>query len=113
MKMNLQPDALNNSPQHTLVLDTTIYSYEAIKKVAYKFADRTSIIISPGAGSTVTVNFAFIAATEKNDPKQIMADFCNELLDQDLREIIRKETHALRSVIIAHAFSRSSLVEGQ
>ena len=97
--------------KQTLVLDTAIYSLEAIKKVAYRFADRASVLITPCAGSTVAVRFTFAGSAEKNEPKLVMADFCNELLDQDLREIIKTETQALRSVIIAHAFSRSALIE--
>jgi His-Xaa-Ser system protein HxsD len=96
---------------HSLLLDTSIYSLEAIKKTAYKFADRTSIIISPGSDSSVCVVFNFVGQNAKNNPEQIISDFCNELLDQDLREIVKKETGALRNVIIAHAFSRTSLVE--
>ena len=96
---------------HSLLLDTSIYSLEAIKKTAYKFADRTSIIINPHSDSSVAVVFNFVGQNAKNNPEQIISDFCNELLDQDLREIVKKETGALRNVIIAHAFSRTSLAE--
>jgi His-Xaa-Ser system protein HxsD len=95
----------------SLLLNTSIYSMEAIKKTAYKFADRASIIITPDADSSVSVIFNFVGQNIKNDPKQIISDFCNELLDQDLREIIKGETDALRNLIIAHAFSRTSLVK--
>ena len=99
------------SEDHTLSLDTSIYSLEAIKKTAYKFADRASIIINPDADSKISLVFNFVGQNAKGDPKQIISDFCNELLDQDLREIVKKDTGALRNVIIAHAFSRTSLAE--
>ena len=96
---------------YSLRIDTTIYSLEAIKKAAYKFADRASVVINGNSDSSVSVVFNFAGQTAKSDPEQVIADFCNELLDQDLREIVKKETSALRNAIIAHAFSRTSLTE--
>lgn len=93
----------------SLSVETSIYSIEAIKRTAYKFADRASVIINPGPAYSVSVTFNFIGQNAKHDPKQVISDFCNELLDQDLRELIKKETGALRNVIIAHAFSGTRL----
>jgi His-Xaa-Ser system protein HxsD len=42
---------------------------------------------------------------------EILRDFFQELLDQDLRETIARETQQARSVILAHAFSRTSLLD--
>jgi His-Xaa-Ser system protein HxsD len=109
--MNHKPGISNVSEAHTLSLDLSIYSLEAIKKTAYKFADRASVIISPGPDSTVSLSFSFVGQNAGNDPKQIISDFCNELLDQDLREIVKKDTGVLRNLIIAHAFSRTKLTE--
>jgi|ERR1017187_6442602 His-Xaa-Ser system protein HxsD len=96
---------------YSLSLSTSIYSVEAVKKAAYKFAGRTSIIINPGPDATISLVFNFAGMNANNDPKQVIADFCNELLDQDLRERIKKETEPLRNLILAHAFSRTSLAE--
>jgi His-Xaa-Ser system protein HxsD len=43
--------------------------------------------------------------------EQVIPDFSNELLDQDLREIVKRETGALRNLIMAHAFSQMTLSE--
>jgi len=94
-----------------LSLDTAIYSLEAIKRTAYKFADRSSVVISPSTGSAVSVVFNFIGKFAANDPEQVISDFCNELLDQDLRETISRETTPLRNLILAHAFSRTQLAD--
>ena len=107
--MQPTPGISKDDKGFTLMLDTSIYCLEAIKKTAYKFANQTSIVIAPGADSSISVFFNFAGSYEKNDPEQVVADFCNELLEQDLREIVRKDTSALRNLIIAHAFSRTSL----
>jgi His-Xaa-Ser system protein HxsD len=96
---------------YRLSLATTIYSVDAIKKTAYKFADRTSIIISPESGTTVSVIFNFKEEDPTNSSERVIADFCNELLDQDLREIIKRETGPLRNLILAHAFSKTTLAD--
>ena len=95
----------------SLSLNTSIYSIEAIKKAAYKFADRVSIIINSGPDSAISLVFNFVGKNSNSDPEQVISEFCNELLDQDLREIVKRETGPLRNLIIAHAFSRSSLTE--
>jgi len=96
---------------YSLSLSTSIYSVEAVKKTAYKFADRTSVIINPEAESAVSIVFNFIGKHAESNPEQVISDFCNELLDQDLRERIKKETEPLRNLILAHAFSRTSLAD--
>ena len=101
----------HDSNGYSLSLDTSIYSIEAIKKAAYKFADRASVIINPASASTVSIVFNFIGKHAESDPNQVISDFCNELLDQDLRERIKKETEPVRNLLLAHAFSRTSLTD--
>ena len=96
---------------YSLSLSTSIYSLAAIKKSAYKFADRASVIINPASESEVSVVFNFSGKCAGDDPEHVISDFCNELLDQDLREQIAKETGPLRNLILAHAFSQTSLAD--
>jgi|ERR1017187_1666256 His-Xaa-Ser system protein HxsD len=109
---DLSMNSISQVPEgYSLSLSTSVYSVEAVKKSAYKFADRTSIIINPGPDSTISLVFNFAGKYANRDPKQVIADFCNELLDQDLRERIKKEAEPLRNLILAHAFSRTSLAD--
>lgn len=91
----------------TLAIDLKIYSLEAIKKTAYRFAEHAAILIQPRIGSEVAVVFQFQNAADRD---RIVAAFCTELLDQDLREIVKRETAPIRNLLLAHAFSRTSLV---
>jgi His-Xaa-Ser system protein HxsD len=102
---------VRDGDKFVLSIDTRLYSLEAVKKTAYKFAAVTSIILQPKTDQLVSVLFNFAGAHGQNDPERVISDFCNELLDQDLREIIKRETTPVRNLILAHAFSRSSLVE--
>jgi len=96
---------------YSLSINTSVYSIEAIKKAAYKFADRTSVVINPSYESTVTIVFNFVGRNAGGNSDQVVSDFCNELLDQDLRERIKRETEPLRNLLLAHAFSRTPLAE--
>src|SRR5256885_1431365 len=98
---------------HCLVLDKGIYGLDAIKKTAYKFADKASIVLQPQDGDAISVNFTFKAKQGTANAEDVIADFCSELLDQDLREIVKRETLPIRNLILAHAFSRTSLVKDE
>ena len=102
---------VRDEDKFVLSIDTRLYSLEAVKKTAYKFAAVTSVILQPQKDQVVSVLFNFSGAHGQNDPERVISDFCTELLDQDLREIIKRETTPVRNLILAHAFSRSSLVE--
>jgi His-Xaa-Ser system protein HxsD len=106
---------MNNIPTKThgssITLSTTIYSLESIKKAAYKFADRASILIIPGTESSIIATFNFTGKNPQDNLEQVISEFSNELLDQDLREVVKRETSALRNLILAHAFSQTTLGE--
>jgi His-Xaa-Ser system protein HxsD len=91
-------------------VDTNIYSLEAIKKSAYRFADRAGVDLSFVASNKIQVT---LVPSCKNavDLQQMVSEFRSELLDQDLREIIKRETAPIRNLILAHAFSRTRLVQ--
>lgn len=40
-----------------------------------------------------------------------MNTFQQALLDQDLREIVSEETEGVRNLILAHAFSKTTLIK--
>ena len=98
---------------YCLTVSTSIYSLDAIKKAAYRFANKASVILQPQSDDNISIIFNFAGARAEGEPEKIISDFCNELLDQDLREIIKRETTPVRNLILAHAFSRTSLVDGE
>ncbi|WP_170836206.1 His-Xaa-Ser system protein HxsD [Pandoraea sp. ISTKB] len=88
-------------------MDSELYSVEAVQKAAYRFIDRLTIVISQGQGGViceVDVNDLSAAVVE-----DVLADFKRELLDQQLRFQIKKETESVRNLILAYAFSRTGL----
>ena len=93
-----------------IVLDTRSYRLAAIKKAAYRFADRFTAILGPPDGDRIAVTMQFRAGASSAFAGEAMRQFYQELLDQELREHIAEETNPVRSLILAHAFSNIDLI---
>ena len=52
------------------------------------------------------------SATCQN-PDETAGQFCNEVLDQELREEIASESRGVRDLLLAHAFSKTSLIDSE
>ena len=93
----------------TLVFSSEVYSIETIKKAAYRFSHVASVDIVPRPGEIECV-IRFLSGTKAEEQaEQIVAAFKNEVLDQDLRSLIAKETEATRNAVLAFALSRTGL----
>lgn len=93
-----------------VVLDLRVYRLTAIQKASYKFAREFAAVLGPMDGDLLSACFEFPQSTTGDDAKTQMRAFFIELLDQELRERIAEETHAIRSLILAQAFSKTDLI---
>ena len=101
---------INQEGSLSVSLDLKVYSLNAIKKAAYKFTDKYSVIIEL-VDSDSKVQVLIKSISKKSDELENVAQlFCNEVIDQDLREIVAKETEGVKNLIIAQAFSKTSLI---
>jgi His-Xaa-Ser system protein HxsD len=96
-----------------VVFSSQIYSIETIKKAAYRFSDVLSIDIVPRPGEIECVLHFLPAAKAEEQAGQMVAAFKNEVLDQDLRSIVSKETEAIRNAVLAFALSKTGLQGGE
>lgn len=92
--------------------DESIYSLSAIKKAAYRYIDKYSVVISK-EGSHWNCLFSFPENCSENQALRNIDEFKKELLDQDLRESIKAETENIRNLILAHAFSKTGLIRNE
>ena len=104
-------DASNASAQsnHARVsFDSRVYALPVVKKAAYRFLkDFTTDIIQEGDAWSCTLMFAAPVGAEviERATRALQA----EVLDQDLRASIARETEPTRNAILALAFSRTGL----
>ncbi|MCY2928045.1 MAG: His-Xaa-Ser system protein HxsD [Planctomycetota bacterium] len=87
----------------------SVYRLSAVKQAAYKFGNRFHVKIGLTAAGAIRV--ALQAKASMADPKREAGEFCNEVLDQELREQVAQETEGVRNLILAQAFSRVSLTD--
>jgi His-Xaa-Ser system protein HxsD len=97
----------------TLVFSSLVYSVETIKKAAYRFSDVLSVDIMPRSGEIECILHFLSEPKEEEQGKLIVAAFKNEVLDQDLRSVIAKETEATRNAVLAFALSKTGLQGGE
>jgi His-Xaa-Ser system protein HxsD len=86
-----------------------IYSIESVKRAAYKFTDVTYFDISATDSEIICEiksksNISGIAFAS------VIDEFRNEVLDQDLRESISRDTADIRNIILSYVFSKTSLL---
>lgn len=89
-------------------VDPAVYRLAAIKKAAYRFGDRCHVGIE-SAGDGVIVSLT--PKTADTSTATLEGEFRNELLDQELRETVAAETLTVRNLLLAQAFSATSLLD--
>lgn len=99
----------SSSSTCVLIFDTAVYRLTALKKAAYKFSGRciVNIELTGDRHATLTV--------QSSDPsaalQPLITAIHREVIDQELREVILEETSGLRNLLLAQAFSATSLIE--
>lgn len=91
-------------------IDLDSFSLDAVKRAAYRCSNRFSFDVSV-AGHTAACTLTFDGQSTADQVDQAVAAFRREILDQDLRQAIRVETENIRNLILAHAFSRTGLIQ--
>ncbi|MET3440590.1 His-Xaa-Ser system protein HxsD [Variovorax paradoxus] len=97
----------------TLTFDSGIYSELAIEKACYRLNDRLSFDIKADQGSLIVAIESRRRDSSDTAMDLAVQDFRAEVLDQNLREKIKVETAPVRNLILAHAFSRTGLIDDE
>jgi len=92
-------------------VDLEVYGLPALLKVVYKFTDRCFVHLQRRNERVVEVRFRPKGSQVQLD--SIAGEFCNEVLDQRLREIVARESEPVRNLVLAHALSRVGLANSE
>ncbi len=93
-----------------LKLDLRVYRLTAIKKTAYRLAERCTAVFGEITGDLTTVTLHSKTRSTEGQARETARLFFEDLLDQELREQIAQETGAIRTMILAQAFSKTDLI---
>jgi His-Xaa-Ser system protein HxsD len=94
-----------------LSIDLRAYRLNAVKKTAYRLADRCTAVLGAPDVDALPVTFLFKSGVSEDAAREVVRAFFEELLDQELREEIGEETGPLRALLIANAFSKTDLID--
>jgi His-Xaa-Ser system protein HxsD len=84
-----------------------VYGLEPLLKAAHRFTDRCFVHLEYEDAANVLCRFR--VKRPLDNIEQIAGDFVNELLDQSLRARLAASTEPVRQLLIAQAFSKTSL----
>jgi His-Xaa-Ser system protein HxsD len=99
-------------------LDPRIFSREAILCAGYWFTDVAFVQISPSStDNRICVELRLkqtkptLTSPECAQLDDVVGEFCNSLLDFELRRQVEVETAGIRQLVLAKAFSESGILE--
>jgi His-Xaa-Ser system protein HxsD len=87
-----------------LKLSKQFYEKPAVMAAAYKFTNKCIIFIEPLEQGYVGVWFQAKNNENSDMIPDLVNDFCNEVLDQQVRLDLEKRFGTLRETIVRHAF---------
>ena len=87
-----------------LTLNKEIYSSEAVMETARKFTDKCCLFIEPTSDGLLCVYFTKSQESDIAVLKNIALDFCNELIEQQLRVKLEARFGNMRELIVKQAF---------
>jgi len=85
--------------------NAAVYGLNAIKRAAYKFGGHFYVLIEQHDRMT---EVWLIPKECCKSPSAIVGEFCNEVLDEELRQRVNAEMAGIREILLARAFSETS-----
>lgn len=104
------PWRLSGESELEFTIDSALYPIETVLKSGYLFLDRVFFYAETSKDpSTIRVHIKL--KDSAGDLSRLAAEFCNELVNQRVRDLVSKETATIRSLIVAQAFAETDLLE--
>ncbi|MBN9488993.1 MAG: His-Xaa-Ser system protein HxsD [Alphaproteobacteria bacterium] len=92
--------------------DSRVYALPILKKAAYRYLKSFRTEISQ-EGHFWTCTLTLVGPASADAIERAKWEFQAEVLDQDLRASIARETEPVRNAVLALAFSRTGLQENE
>ena len=91
-----------------LNFNANVFGLKAIRRAAYRFGSQFFVLITQHGRET---EVQLIPKECCKSSGTFVNQFCNEVLDQELRERVAAEIAGVRDVVLALAYSRTSRVD--
>lgn len=86
-----------------VTIDLNLYSEKAITATIYRYTDKFFVYQQTAPNDSKLVNVTFEAKDNTLD-ENVVKQFCNDLIDQQLREITTEKFGHIRDLIVEEAF---------
>jgi His-Xaa-Ser system protein HxsD len=90
-------------------VDETVYSLDALLKTCYMFTDRAYLYLCRERAGHVCVYIGPKTSTTKLG--DLAGEFCNELIDYQVRSLVSRESGKIRELLVAQAFAEGNLLD--
>jgi His-Xaa-Ser system protein HxsD len=91
-----------------LSVSRAVYARRAVLAAAYKLSDRCVALVDADGDDRWVV---YLIAPPQGDPRSLLSILIRELTDQALRDRLEEEFGAVRTLIVAQAFSEGNLLD--
>mgnify|MGYP004443215971 CR=1 FL=1 len=92
-----------------LDIDLRLYAAETVDAAAYKFTDICYVYKRMDGNDENLLHIVFEAKESKTLDKSTVKQFCNELIDQQVRFNVNKQFAHIRDLIVEEAFKPVSV----
>lgn len=88
-----------------IIIDLNLYTLEAITSTCYKYTDRFYIHQQTSSDNEKFVNVTLEAKTDSiSVSADVVKQFCNDLIDQQVRVLVNRDFGHIRDLIVEEAF---------
>jgi His-Xaa-Ser system protein HxsD len=94
-----------------LSIDTTVYSLDAVLKTCYLFLDECYLFVEPNMEDSSQITVYFSPSNQINKLEEVIGEFSNRLLWQEVRQKVAAETQVIREVIVAQALAEGNILD--
>jgi His-Xaa-Ser system protein HxsD len=106
-----EPDSEDSA---TIRLDARLYSKEAILRTSHWFTDVAYVYFPESSDGRFVIRVK-LKPTDREPPRigDVLGEFCNSLLEYELRRQVEAETAQVRQLILAKEFTESGILEDE
>jgi len=94
-----------------LEIDLSIYEIESVLRACYKLTDRIYAHLNRDPAMPEKIQVAVLGRQPDEDVEALLGELCNELIDQQIRTALARETGPVREMIVAQAFAEGNLLD--
>lgn len=103
------PDPIVTENQDRLaIIDLSIYEINTVLAAVYTLTDKCFVHLQTTNQNQIEIRLRAKKTTD--DADFMIRELFNNLLDQQLRKVIAKETSGIRDLLMAHALSRTTFI---